>query len=45
MAKIKVYYPKLIKYACKKRHNGMLRPLPLIGRGGMAIVATPNIIN
>jgi len=44
MAGIKVYYPNLIKYACK-RHNGMPRPLPLTGRGGAAIVATPNIID
>ena len=45
MARIKVYYPNLIKHACKKRYNSMLRPLPLTGRGGVAIVVTPNIIN
>ena len=45
MAGIKVYYPNLIKHACKKRHNGILRPLPLTSRGSIAIVATLNIIN
>ena len=45
MAGIKVYYPNSIKYACKKRYNCILRPLPPIGGGGAATVATPNIID
>ena len=45
MAKIKVYYPNLIKYVYKKRYNSILGPLSLTGRGGAATVATPNIIN
>ena len=45
MARIKVYYPNLIKHAYKKRYNGILRPLPLISRGGAATVVTPNIID
>jgi len=44
MARIKVYYPNLIKHACKKRYNSMLRPFPLMGRGGAAIVVLINYI-
>jgi len=44
MARIKVYYPNLIKYVCKKRYNGILRPLPLTGKGGAAIVALINYV-
>jgi len=39
-----VNYPNLIKYACKKRYNYIPKPLPLMGGGGAAIVAT-HIIN
>jgi len=44
MARIKVYYPNLIKHACKKRHNGIPRPLPPTGRGGAATVALINYV-